>query len=977
MTTTEPRSRRSFVFPVDPTDEDLARDWTLTREDLGEVRRCRGSEKRHSFAIQLCTLRRFGRFLGDDYSTVPVRIMNHVGRQLGLPPVLLVAPPAREATDLDHERRLRDYLGFVSFDDVARARLDAWLRERAAEGLLAEELLERAVEHLHEKRTIQPGRSVLARLVSSVAVQADEETLARIDARLSPAQRTAIDAVLEVPEGSRQSMLMRFKEYPPSPTPEVMVSYLKRAEHLRELGVGRLDFSGIRPDAVLHLAALVRRYDVRELRRFAPAKRHPMVACFLADANKSVLDHLVEMHHVFLTGLHRRAGHAFDKRHRELRQRSGRNLRLVLDTLEALLDPARSVGDVASELDVTAVRDAIGGCRALEQLTDRGQLEELRARHHLLKRYLPQLLKLPFDGEPGTEILRAAIARAREIHSGERDELGDDAPTGFATGFWRHALSAGDVTAPDLRTWELALAFAVRDALRSGDLYLAESRHHISFWNLVQGSEKWAAQREIAYVELKLPTDADRAVERLGTELDTAAEAFAAGLDKNSFARLEGGALALSRRDALEVPPAVRELRRVIETHLPRIRIEDLLVEVDSSCGFTRELVPVGSYTPRVENPYTTLLAALVAHGTNLGIATMAQSTKGISVDMLQHASRWFLRPETLKAANRVLIDYHHGLELAGAWGDGSASSSDGQRFGVQESSLLAGFYPRYFGFYDRAISVYTHVSDQFSVFAARAISCSPREAIYVLDGLLENDTILRPREHYTDTHGATEQLFGLCYLLGFSFMPRLKDLADQQLYKLERGRTYGAIDGIFRGGIDAALVREQWDPMVRVAASLKARTAPAHVLLDRLAASSPSDRLAKALTMLGRVVKTTHILRYLHDARVRDRVQLQLNRGESRHELARRLFFANQGAFRSGDYEEIMNKVSALSVLSNAVLVWNTVRFAEIVKGLESTTGAPVDREQIARISPLAHKHVIPSGTYHFERARGRAAAE
>jgi hypothetical protein len=105
--------------------------------------------------------------------------------------------------------------------------------------------------------------------------------------------------------------------------------------------------------------------------------------------------------------------------------------------------------------------------------------------------------------------------------------------------------------------------------------------------------------------------------------------------------------------------------------------------------------------------------------------------------------------------------------------------------------------------------------------------------------------------------------------------------------------------------------------------------------------------------------------------------VQLQLNRGEARHELARRLFFANQGAFRSGDYEEIMNKVSALSVLSNAVLVWNTVRIGEIVRALEGTTGAAVERAELARISPLAHAHVIPSGTYHFERVNEREAAE
>jgi hypothetical protein len=64
---------------------------------------------------------------------------------------------------------------------------------------------------------------------------------------------------------------------------------------------------------------------------------------------------------------------------------------------------------------------------------------------------------------------------------------------------------------------------------------------------------------------------------------------------------------------------------------------------------------------------------------------------------------------------------------------------------------------------------------------------CAPREAGYVLDGLLENDTLVRPLAHTTDTHGFTEQLFGLCHLLGIAFMPRQKDLPDQQLYKLDK----------------------------------------------------------------------------------------------------------------------------------------------------------------------------------------------
>jgi hypothetical protein len=102
----------------------------------------------------------------------------------------------------------------------------------------------------------------------------------------------------------------------------------------------------------------------------------------------------------------------------------------------------------------------------------------------------------------------------------------------------------------------------------------------------------------------------------------------------------------------------------------------------------------------------------------------------------------------------------------------------------------------------------------------------------------------------------------------------------------------------------------------------------------------------------------------------VRRRVQLQLNRGESRHDLARWLFFANQGEFRTGDYEEIMNKASCLSLLSNAVLVWNTVRMGEIVARLRAA-GEVVSDEDLARISPLAYAHVSPNGTYVFDHSR------
>lgn len=178
-----------------------------------------------------------------------------------------------------------------------------------------------------------------------------------------------------------------------------------------------------------------------------------------------------------------------------------------------------------------------------------------------------------------------------------------------------------------------------------------------------------------------------------------------------------------------------------------------------------------------------------------------------------------------------------------------------------------------------------------------------------MLDGLLENDSVLRLREHSTDTHGYIEDLFGLCYLLGYSFMPRIRDLADQQLYRIDRNAVYPDLAGLFRGGVDADLIWEQWDQLVRVAASLKNRVCPAHVVVQRLANSSPSDRLAKALTMLGRVVKTIYILKYLNEEDLRHRVQLQLNRGEHRQQFGTLDLFRRSGRIPHrglpGDHEQ------------------------------------------------------------------------
>src|SRR3546814_4291053 len=82
-------------------------------------------------------------------------------------------------------------------------------------------------------------------------------------------------------------------------------------------------------------------------------------------------------------------------------------------------------------------------------------------------------------------------------------------------------------------------------------------------------------------------------------------------------------------------------------------------------------------------------------------------------------------------------------------------------------------------------VAFYTHVSDRYDPFASRVIATTAGEAPYVLDGLLYHQTGLTIEEHYTDTGGASDHVFGLMPFFGYRFAPRLRDIRERRLHLL------------------------------------------------------------------------------------------------------------------------------------------------------------------------------------------------
>jgi Domain of unknown function (DUF4158) len=261
-----------LALPDDPSQEELAQYWTLSPQDKDEVSKCRGESQRRRFAVQLCTLRTYGRFLPKAVAA-PVAMTNYLARQLDLPLVLFGEIPERLATETDHWQRIQTYLGWQSFDDAARRRLARWLTQRATDDVLPSDLVSRAEDVLRSWQIILPAPSTLEELVASVTVRAQDEVYTRMATALPPALQRAIDDLLQVPSGERHSVLFQLKEYPPEASPAVILRDIERYHVLQQLGVDAIDVSSVRPPMIRYFADIAKRYDARALRRFAPAKR--------------------------------------------------------------------------------------------------------------------------------------------------------------------------------------------------------------------------------------------------------------------------------------------------------------------------------------------------------------------------------------------------------------------------------------------------------------------------------------------------------------------------------------------------------------------------------------------------------------------------------------------------------------------------------------------------------------------------------
>ena len=375
---------------------------------------------------------------------------------------------------------------------------------------------------------------------------------------------------------------------------------------------------------------------------------------------------------------------------------------------------------------------------------DDSYFDFFETRYGYLRQCTPTFLEtFTFHANHSAEPLLEAVALLQQLNLTHRRTVPPEAPTDFVTLKWRPYVVAPDGHI-DRHYYELCTLWELRGALRAGNVWVPSSRRYANPETYLIPKASWPALRPDICQQIHAPENGAVRLEERGRELiELLPRVNRLMSTQRQSGRGAHGARA-GRRAAPGGRRAARKCHRLEETvtsRLPLIDLPDLLIEVDQWTGFSQDLRHLSGHEPRRPDFLPVLYAALLSQGCNFGFARMAQMAD-ISADRLAWCTAWYSaggHPQ--RCHRRPWSTFTIGLPLTQRWGGGTLSSSDGQRIPVAGKIRNATALRRYFR--SQGLTYYTWTSDQLSQYGTKVIPATVRDATYVLDAILDNETEL------------------------------------------------------------------------------------------------------------------------------------------------------------------------------------------------------------------------------------------
>jgi TnpA family transposase len=360
--------------------------------------------------------------------------------------------------------------------------------------------------------------------------------------------------------------------------------------------------------------------------------------------------------------------------------------------------------------------------------------------------------------------------------------------------------------------------------------------------------------------------------------------------------------------------------------------------------------------------------SAVLAHGTSLSAADISRMVTEVSPVAIRQMMKRLEDERMLRLAADAVLEFMHEHPVAAHWGRADLASSDMMSLETTRTVWQARADPRR---RTASIGMYTHVLDRWGIFYDQPIVLNERQARAAIEGVARQSATTDIAALAVDTHGFTDFAMGLARVLGFDLCPRLSHLRDRRLHVPRRHDVPLQLVAITDRDVRLDLIADVWDEFVRIAASIRSGKCTAVDALTRFGSAARGQAVYEGGVHIGRLFRSIFLIDYFTNTAFRTELQHVLNRGEAVHNVQRAIHIGKIPVELARRQESLSAVSSALTLLSNILMAWNTTHMQRVVDEIQVAAGKPLDSEQLRRIAPTHLEGINLRGTFNFPVAR------
>ena len=976
-----------------PADEPTT-PWTLLPEEQQLALSKRGA-LRLGFAVLLKFFQHEGRFPREP-SEVPAAGVAYLAEQLAMDAGDWPGSAWDGRAFKYHRAEIRKLLGFREATTADGDDLGRWLQAEVLPGTRKlEALRSRALQRLRERRLEPPTPDRLERIVRSARQRFDDRFCERVFEALSPEDRKTLEALLSppsTPEGgeggksdaeadpeAQSTPLQALRADAGPATLDSLLRAIAQLRRLRSLTLPTAVLGTVSPQVLRSYQRRIAAEEAYELRRHPVPLRLLLLTVFCHYRRQELTDRLADLLVALVHRIGTRAEQRIEQELLEDLKRVAGKTGLLFRLAEAAL--AQPEGTVKQVIFPVADESTLRALLQESQASGPGYRRSLQRRisasyrWHYRRMLAPLLNTLTFGSNnqrhqpviDALALLKRYLGRKCRTYPA-RETVPLD---GVVPPLWRAAVKFQDARGR-LRVHRLSYEICVLQRLR-------EQLRCREIW--VEGADRYrnpdedlpadfAAQRDQYYQQLGQPLDATAFVEAIQRHLREELAALDQGLPTNPDVRIlskAGGWIKLSPLPPQPDPANLLALKTEIGRRWPMTNLLDVLKETDLRLNLTEVFrSPTAFETLDRATLRHRLLLCLYGLGTNIGLKRLSAGQADVSYKDLLYVRRRFITPEHLREAIARLVNHTLAARWPRIWGEGTtACASDSKQFGAFDQNLMTEWHVRYGG---RGVMIYWHVERKSTCIYSQLKTCSSSEVAAMIEGVLRHCTEMAVERHYVDSHGQSEVAFAFSYLLNFQLLPRLKAIHAQRLYRPEPGQpdAFPHLQPVLSRPIQWDLIHQQYDEMVKYASALRLGLADTESILRRFTRNNLQHPTYKALSELGKALRTIFVCRYLRSQALRREIHEGLNVVEHWNSANEFILFGKGSEFTSNRREQQEVTMLALHLLQNALIYINTLMVQQVL-----STGdweARLTMEDRRGLTPLFHGHINPYGTFHLD---------